>query len=148
MACDIAHSKLKERLDRGAFLPQYVKDHLIYYGIPAKTPDGYASGSLCPTTAGSIDLLYVDLLQSHGGSMIMLAKGYRSQLVTNACYKKQGGLYLGNISVDRQRCWHSRIIRAWSVCAYPELGMEVIWKIVVEDFPAFILVDDKGNDFF
>lgn len=145
LARDIAHTKLKERLDRGEDLPQYVKDHPIYYAGPAKTPDGYPSGSLGPTTAGRMDP-YVDLLQSHGASMIMLAKGNRSQQVTDACHK-HGGFYLGSIggpaAVLAQQC-----VKSLECMEYPELGMEAIWKIIVEDFPAFILVDDKGNDFF
>ncbi|NIG88649.1 class I fumarate hydratase FumA [Serratia symbiotica] len=145
VARDIAHAKLKERLDRGEGLPQYVKDHPIYYAGPAKTPDDYASGSLGPTTAGRMDP-YVDLLQSHGGSMIMLAKGNRSQQVTDACHK-HGGFYLGSIGGPAAVLAQQSIKRLECV-EYPELGMEAIWKIVVEDFPAFILVDDKGNDFF
>ncbi|BBI92305.1 putative fumarate hydratase (fumarase A), aerobic Class I [Serratia symbiotica str. Tucson] len=145
VARDIAHAKLKERLDRGEGLPQYVKDHPIYYAGPAKTPDGYASGSLGPTTAGRMDP-YVDLLQSHGGSMIMLAKGNRSQQVTDACHK-HGGFYLGSIG-GPAAVLAQQSIKSLECVEYPELGMEAIWKIVVEDFPAFILVDDKGNDFF
>ncbi|NIH11795.1 MAG: fumarate hydratase [Serratia symbiotica] len=145
VARDIAHAKLKERLDRGEGLPQYVKDHSIYYAGPAKTPDGYASGSLGPTTAGRMDP-YVDLLQSHGGSMIMLAKGNRSQQVTDACHK-HGGFYLGSIG-GPAAVLAQQSIKSLECVEYPELGMEAIWKIVVEDFPAFILVDDKGNDFF
>lgn len=142
---DIAHAKLKERLDKGEGLPQYVKDHPIYYAGPAKTPDGYASGSLGPTTAGRMDS-YVDLLQSHGGSMIMLAKGNRSQQVTDAC-SKHGGFYLGSIG-GPAAVLAQQSIKSLTCVEYPELGMEAIWKIEVEDFPAFILVDDKGNDFF
>lgn len=145
VARDIAHAKLKERLDRGEGLPQYVKDHPIYYAGPAKTPDGYASGSLGPTTAGRMDP-YVDLLQSHGASMIMLAKGNRSQQVTDACHK-HGGFYLGSIGGPAV-VLAQQSIKSLECVEYPELGMEAIWKIVVEDFPAFILVDDKGNDFF
>ncbi|CDG47007.1 class I fumarate hydratase FumA [Serratia symbiotica] len=145
VARDIAHAKLKERLDRGEGLPQYVKDHPIYYAGPAKTPEGYASGSLGPTTAGRMDP-YVDLLQSHGGSMIMLAKGNRSQQVTDACHK-HGGFYLGGIG-GPAAVLAQQSIKSLECVEYPELGMEAIWKIVVEDFPAFILVDDKGNDFF
>lgn len=145
VARDIAHAKLKERLDRGEGLPQYVKDHPIYYAGPAKTPDGYASGSLGPTTAGRMDP-YVDLLQSHGGSMIMLAKGNRSQQVTDACHK-HGGFYLGSIG-GPAAVLAQQSIKSLECLEYPELGMEAIWKIVVEDFPAFILVDDKGNNFF
>lgn len=142
---DIAHAKLKERIDRGEGLPQYIKDHPIYYAGPAKTPAGYASGSMGPTTAGRMDS-YVDLFQSHGGSMIMLAKGNRSQQVTDAC-KKYGGFYLGSIG-GPAAILAQESIRSLECLEYPELGMEAIWKIEVEDFPAFILVDDKGNDFF
>jgi fumarate hydratase class I len=142
---DIAHAKLKERIDRGEGLPQYMKDHPIYYAGPAKTPAGYASGSMGPTTAGRMDS-YVDLFQSHGGSMIMLAKGNRSQQVTDAC-KKYGGFYLGSIGGPAAILAQNSIKRL-ECLEYPELGMEAIWKIEVEDFPAFILVDDKGNDFF
>ncbi|WP_353613270.1 class I fumarate hydratase FumA [Mangrovibacter phragmitis] len=142
---DIAHARLKELLDSGEELPQYIKDHPIYYAGPAKTPEGYASGSLGPTTAGRMDS-YVDLLQSHGGSMIMLAKGNRSQQVTDAC-KKHGGFYLGSIG-GPAAVLAQQSIKSLECVAYPELGMEAIWKIEVKDFPAFILVDDKGNDFF
>ncbi|HEY3589652.1 MAG TPA: class I fumarate hydratase FumA [Buttiauxella sp.] len=145
VARDIAHAKLKELLDNGEALPQYVKDHPIYYAGPAKTPEGYASGSLGPTTAGRMDS-YVDLLQSHGASMIMLAKGNRSQQVTDACHK-HGGFYLGSIG-GPAAVLAQQSIKSLECVAYPELGMEAIWKIEVEDFPAFILVDDKGNDFF
>ena len=142
---DIAHAKLKERLDRGEDLPQYIKDHPIYYAGPAKTPEGMACGSMGPTTAGRMDP-YVDLFQSHGGSMIMLAKGNRSQQVTDAC-KKYGGFYLGSIGGPAAILAQNNI-KSIECVEYPELGMEAIWKIEVEDFPAFILVDDKGNDFF
>ncbi|MEE3663993.1 class I fumarate hydratase FumA [Brenneria sp. g21c3] len=142
---DIAHAKLKERLDNGEGLPQYVKDHPIYYAGPAKTPAGYASGSLGPTTAGRMDS-YVDLLQANGGSMIMLAKGNRSQQVTDACHK-HGGFYLGSIG-GPAAILAQNSIKSLTCVEYPELGMEAIWKIEVEDFPAFILVDDKGNDFY
>ncbi|UCZ76421.1 fumarate hydratase [Dickeya zeae] len=145
VARDIAHAKLKELLDNGGELPQYVKDHPIYYAGPAKTPEGYASGSLGPTTAGRMDS-YVDLLQSHGGSMIMLAKGNRSQQVTDACHK-HGGFYLGSIG-GPAAILAQNSIKSLECVEYPELGMEAIWRIEVEDFPAFILVDDKGNDFF
>jgi len=145
VARDIAHAKLKELLDSGEPLPQYVKDHPIYYAGPAKTPEGYASGSLGPTTAGRMDS-YVDLLQSHGASMIMLAKGNRSQQVTDACHK-HGGFYLGSIG-GPAAVLAQNSIKSLECVAYPELGMEAIWKIEVENFPAFILVDDKGNDFF
>jgi fumarate hydratase class I len=142
---DIAHAKLKERIDRGEGMPQYMKDHPIYYAGPAKTPEGYASGSMGPTTAGRMDS-YVDLFQSHGGSMVMLAKGNRSQQVTDAC-KKYGGFYLGSIG-GPAAILAQNSIKSLECLEYPELGMEAIWKIEVEDFPAFILVDDKGNDFF
>ena len=142
---DIAHAKLKERLDRGEDLPQYIKDHPIYYAGPAKTPEGMACGSMGPTTAGRMDP-YVDLFQEHGGSMIMLAKGNRSQQVTDAC-KKHGGFYLGSIGGPAAILAQNNI-KSIECVEYPELGMEAIWKIEVEDFPAFILVDDKGNDFF
>ena len=142
---DIAHAKLKERLDRGEDLPQYIKDHPIYYAGPAKTPAGMACGSMGPTTAGRMDS-YVDLFQSHGGSMIMLAKGNRSQQVTDAC-KNHGGFYLGSIGGPAAILAQNNI-KSIECVEYPELGMEAIWKIEVEDFPAFILVDNKGNDFF
>ncbi len=145
VARDIAHAKLKELIDNGEELPQYVKDHPIYYAGPAKTPEGYASGSLGPTTAGRMDS-YVDLLQSHGASMVMLAKGNRSQQVTDACHK-HGGFYLGSIG-GPAAVLAQQSIKSLECVAYPELGMEAIWKIEVENFPAFILVDDKGNDFF
>ncbi|WP_438436788.1 class I fumarate hydratase FumA [Kluyvera sichuanensis] len=145
VARDIAHAKLKELLDNGEELPQYVKDHPIYYAGPAKTPEGYASGSLGPTTAGRMDS-YVDLLQSHGASMVMLAKGNRSQQVTDACHQ-HGGFYLGSIG-GPAAVLAQNSIKSLECVAYPELGMEAIWKIEVENFPAFILVDDKGNDFF
>lgn len=142
---DIAHAKLKERLDRGEDLPQYIKDHPIYYAGPAKTPEGMACGSMGPTTAGRMDS-YVDLFQSHGGSMVMLAKGNRSQQVTDAC-QKFGGFYLGSIGGPAAILAQNNI-KSIECVEYPELGMEAIWKIEVENFPAFILVDDKGNDFF
>ena len=142
---DIAHAKLKERLDRGEDLPQYIKDHPIYYAGPAKTPAGMACGSMGPTTAGRMDS-YVDLFQSHGGSMVMLAKGNRAQCVTDACHK-YGGFYLGSIGGPAAILAQNNI-KSIECVEYPELGMEAIWKIEVEDFPAFILVDDKGNDFF
>ena len=145
VARDIAHAKLKERLDRGEGLPQYMKDHPIYYAGPAKTPEGMPSGSFGPTTAGRMDS-YVDLFHSHGGAMITLAKGKRSQQVTDAC-KKYGGFYLGSIGGPAAILAKENIKKV-EVLEYPELGMEAIWKIEVEDFPAFILVDDKGNDFF
>lgn len=142
---DIAHAKLKERIDAGLGLPQYIKDHPIYYAGPAKTPEGYASGSFGPTTAGRMDS-YVDLFQENGGSMIMIAKGNRDQNVTDAC-KKHGGFYLGSIGGPAAILAKDNIKKV-EVLEYPELGMEAIWKIEVVDFPAFILVDDKGNDFF
>lgn len=142
---DIAHAKLQAMLDKGEDLPQYIKDHPIYYAGPAKKPEGYASGSLGPTTAGRMDS-YVDAFQSHGGSLIMLSKGNRSQQVTDAC-KKHGGFYLGSIG-GPAAILAQNSIKSLECIAYPELGMEAIYKIEVEDFPAFILVDDKGNDFF
>ncbi|MXY16344.1 MAG: fumarate hydratase [Acidobacteria bacterium] len=145
VARDIAHAKLKERIDNGEGLPQYIKDHMVYYAGPAKRPEGRASGSFGPTTAGRMDS-YVDLFQSHGGSRVMLAKGNRSAQVTAAC-KRHGGFYLGSIGGPAARLAdHS--IRKVEVLEYPELGMEAVWKIEVEDFPAFIVVDDKGNDFY
>ncbi|MGE0091595.1 MAG: fumarate hydratase [Bacteroidales bacterium] len=145
VARDIAHAKLKERIESGEGLPQYVKDHPIYYAGPAKTPVGYASGSFGPTTAGRMDS-YVNLLQSHGGSMIMIAKGNRSKQVTDSC-KQYGGFYLGSIGGPAAILAQENIKKV-ELLEYPELGMEAIWKIDVENFPAFILVDDKGNDFF
>jgi fumarate hydratase, class I len=142
---DIAHAKLKERIDKGEGLPQYMKDHPIYYAGPAKTPKGMPSGSFGPTTAGRMDS-YVDLLQGQGGSRVMIAKGNRAQAVTDAC-KKHGGFYLGSIGGPAALLAKENIKKV-EVLEYPELGMEAIWKIEVEDFPAFILVDDKGNDFF
>ena len=145
VARDIAHARLKERLDSGAGLPQYVKDHMVYYAGPAKQPKGRASGSFGPTTAGRMDS-YVDLFQSQGGSMVMLAKGNRGKQVRDAC-AKWGGFYLGSIGGPAARLAdHS--IKKVSVQEYEELGMEAIWKIEVEDFPAFIVTDDKGNDFY
>ncbi|MCG6923902.1 MAG: fumarate hydratase [Acidobacteria bacterium] len=145
VARDIAHARLKERLDRGEGLPQYVKDHPVYYAGPAKTPEGLPSGSFGPTTAGRMDP-YVDLFQSHGGSMVMIAKGNRSKPVTEAC-QKHGGFYLGSIG-GPAALLAKESIRKVELLEYPELGMEAIYKIEVVDFPAFILVDDKGNDFF
>ncbi|HEX8043614.1 fumarate hydratase, partial [Candidatus Deferrimicrobium sp.] len=142
---DIAHAKLKERIDKGEGLPQYIKDHPIYYAGPAKTPRGMPSGSFGPTTAGRMDS-YVDLFQSHGGSLVMIAKGNRSKAVTDAC-RKHGGFYLGSIGGPAALLAQENIKKV-EVLEYPELGMEAIWKIEVEDFPAFILVDDKGNDFY
>lgn len=145
VARDIAHAKLKARLDAGEDLPQYIKDYPVLYAGPAKTPEGYACGSMGPTTANRMDP-YVDEFQEHGGSLVMIAKGNRTQVVTDAC-KKHGGFYLGTIggvaAVLSQSC-----IKSIECVEYPELGMEAVWKIRVEDFPAFILVDDKGHDFF
>jgi len=145
VARDIAHAKLKERIDNGEGLPQYAKDNAVYYAGPAKTPKGMASGSFGPTTAARMDS-YVDLFQENGGSMVMLAKGNRSQAVTDAC-KKHGGFYLGSIGGPAAQLTQD-CIKKIEVLEYEELGMEAIWKIDVEDFPAFIVVDDKGNDFF
>ena len=142
---DIAHAKLKERIESGEGLPQYIKDHPIYYAGPAKTPEGMPSGSFGPTTAGRMDP-YVDLFQSNGGSMIMIAKGNRSQKVTDAC-NKYGGFYLGSIGGPAALLAQENITKV-ELLEYPELGMEAIYKINVKDFPAFILVDDKGNDFY
>lgn len=142
---DIAHAKLKERLDKGEGLPQYLKDHIIYYAGPAKTPPGYASGSFGPTTAGRMDS-YVPIFQALGGSMVMLAKGNREKIVTDSC-KKYGGFYLGSIGGPAARLGKECITQV-KILEYPELGMEAIYEITVKDFPAFILVDDKGNDFF
>ena len=142
---DIAHAKIKERLDKGQGLPQYLKDHPIYYAGPAKTPKGMPSGSFGPTTAGRMDS-YVELFQSHGGSLVMIAKGNRSKAVTDAC-KKHGGFYLGSTGGPAARLAQD-CIRKVEVLEYPELGMEAVWRIEVENFPAFIVVDDKGNDFF
>ncbi len=142
---DIAHAKIKERLDAGEEMPQYLRDHPIYYAGPAKTPEGYASGSFGPTTAGRMDS-YVDQFQAAGGSMVMLAKGNRSQQVADAC-KRHGGFYLGSIGGPAARLAKDSI-RSVEVLEYPELGMEAVWKIEVEDFPAFIIIDDKGEDFY
>jgi fumarate hydratase class I len=145
VARDIAHAKLKERLDSGQGLPQYFKDHIIYYAGPAKTPKGRPSGSFGPTTAGRMDA-YVPLFQAQGASMVMLAKGNRSAVVTEAC-KQYGGFYLGSIGGPAARLGRDCITHM-ELLEFPELGMEAIYKIRVKDFPAFILVDDKGNDFF
>ncbi len=142
---DIAHAKIKERLDAGEPMPQYLKDHPIYYAGPAKKPEGMPSGSFGPTTAGRMDS-YVDQFQAAGGSMVMIAKGNRSQQVTDACHK-HGGFYLGSIGGPAAILAQDSIKNV-ELLEYPELGMEAIWKIEVEDFPAFILVDNKGNDFF
>lgn len=145
VARDIAHAKIKERLDRGEDIPQYLKDHPVLYAGPAKTPKGMPCGSMGPTTANRMDS-YVDLFQSKGGSLIMIAKGNRTQAVTDAC-QKHGGFYLGSIG-GPAAVLSQHSIRSIECVEYPELGMEAVWKIEVEDFPAFILVDDKGNDFF
>ena len=145
VARDIAHAKIQERLDAGEEMPQYLKDHPVYYAGPAKTPEGYASGSFGPTTAGRMDS-YVKSFQAAGGSMVMLAKGNRSKQVTEAC-NEYGGFYLGSIGGPAARLAQD-CIKSVEVLEYPELGMEAVWKIEVEDFPAFIVVDDKGNDFF
>jgi len=145
VARDAAHAKIRERLERGEPMPGYFKDHPIYYAGPAKTPEGYASGAFGPTTAGRMDS-FVDQFQSHGGSMVMLAKGNRSKEVREAC-QKHGGFYLGSIGGPAARLAQD-CIRKVEVVEYPELGMEAIWKIEVENFPAFIVIDDKGNDFF
>jgi fumarate hydratase class I len=145
VARDIAHAKLKERLDRGESLPDYFRNHPVYYAGPAKTPEGMPSGSFGPTTAGRMDS-YVAQFQAAGGSMIMLAKGNRSKAVTESC-KNHGGFYLGSVGGAAAGLAQNHI-RKIEVIEYPELGMEAIWKIEVEDFPAFIIVDDKGNDFF
>jgi fumarate hydratase class I len=145
VARDIAHAKIQERLDAGQGLPDYLKDHCVYYAGPAKTPAGYASGSFGPTTAGRMDS-YVEAFQAAGGSLVMLAKGNRSQQVTEAC-KKHGGFYLGSIGGPAARLAQD-CIKKVEVLEYPELGMEAVWRIEVVDFPAFIVVDDKGNDFF
>jgi fumarate hydratase, class I len=145
VARDIAHAKLQERLDRGEGLPQYIKDHPVYYAGPAKTPAGFATGSFGPTTAGRMDS-YVEAFQAAGGSLVMLAKGNRSKAVLNAC-RKYGGFYLGSVGGPAARLAQD-CIKHVEVLEYPELGMEAVWKIEVEDFPAFIVMDDKGNDFY
>jgi fumarate hydratase class I len=145
VARDIAHAKLKERLDRGEGLPAYIKDHPVYYAGPAKTPAGYATGSFGPTTAGRMDS-YVAEFQKAGGSLVMLAKGNRSRAVREAC-KANGGFYLGSVGGPAARLALD-CIRKVEVLEYPELGMEAVWRIEVEDFPAFIVIDDKGNDFY
>ncbi len=145
VARDLAHARLRERLERGESLPDYFKNHPVYYAGPAKTPEGHASGSFGPTTAGRMDA-YVDQFQAAGGSMVMLAKGNRSAAVREAC-KKHGGFYLGSIGGAAANLAEN-CIRKVEVLAYPELGMEAIWRIEVENFPAFIVIDDKGNDFF
>ena len=145
VARDIAHAKIRERLEAGDGLPQYMKDHCVYYAGPAKTPAGYASGSFGPTTAGRMDA-YVGEFQAAGGSFVMLAKGNRSRQVTEAC-KTYGGFYLGSIGGPAARLALDCITKV-EVLEYAELGMEAVWKIEVQNFPAFIVVDDKGNDFF
>jgi fumarate hydratase class I len=145
VARDIAHAKIKERLDAGEPMPQYLRDHCVYYAGPAKTPEGYASGSFGPTTAGRMDS-YVEQFQAAGGSLVMLAKGNRSKVVTDAC-QSYGGFYLGSVGGPAARLAQDCITEV-DVLEYPELGMEAVWKISVRDFPAFVVVDDKGNDFF
>ncbi len=145
VARDIAHAKIKERIEKGLGMPSYMKDFMVYYAGPAKTPKGYASGSFGPTTAGRMDS-YVDLFQSLGGSLVMLAKGNRSKAVAEAC-KKYGGFYLGSIGGPGARLAQD-CIKKVEVLEYPELGMEAVWKIEVENFPAFVVMDDQGNDFF
>jgi len=145
VARDIAHAKIAERLDAGEEMPAYLRDHAVYYAGPAKTPAGYASGSFGPTTAGRMDS-YVERFQATGGSFVMLAKGNRSKQVTEAC-QRYGGFYLGSIGGPAARLAQD-CIRKVDVLEYPELGMEAVWKIEVEDFPVFIIIDDKGNDFY
>jgi fumarate hydratase class I len=145
VARDLAHARIKEMLDRGEPLPDYLKDHAVYYAGPAKTPEGYASGSFGPTTAGRMDS-YVDQFQKAGGSFVMLAKGNRSPAVTTAC-NENGGFYLGSIGGPAARLAQDNITKV-EVLDFPELGMEAVWRIEVVDFPAFVVVDDKGNDFF
>jgi fumarate hydratase class I len=145
VARDLAHAKIKELIDSGKPMPQYFKDYAVYYAGPAKTPTGYASGSFGPTTAGRMDS-YVEQFQSLGGSMIMLAKGNRSAAVSQSC-KKYGGFYLGSIGGPAARLAQD-CIKKVEVLDYEELGMEAVWKIEVENFPAFIIIDDKGNDFY
>jgi fumarate hydratase, class I len=145
VARDIAHARLQERLDRGDGLPDYIKDHPVYYAGPAKTPTGYATGSFGPTTAGRMDS-YVPTFQAAGGSLVMLAKGNRSKAVREAC-KTHGGFYLGSVGGPAARLAQD-CIRRVDVLEYPELGMEAVWRIEVENFPAFIVIDDKGNDFY
>ena len=145
VARDIAHARIKQMLDEGKPMPEYMKKHPVYYAGPAKTPDGMASGSFGPTTAGRMDP-YVDLFQKNGGSMVMVAKGNRSQAVTDAC-KANGGFYLGSIG-GPAAVLAKNSIKSVEVVDFPELGMEAVRKIYVENFPAFIIVDDKGNDFF
>ncbi|MCC7283740.1 MAG: fumarate hydratase C-terminal domain-containing protein, partial [Acetobacteraceae bacterium] len=145
VARDIAHAKIQERLDRGEGMPQYLKDHPVYYAGPAKTPHGMPTGAFGPTTAGRMDS-YVDAFQAAGGSFVMLAKGNRSRAVRDAC-RKYGGFYLGSVGGPAARLAQD-CIRKVEVLEFPELGMEAVWRIEVEDFPAFIVTDDKGNDFY
>jgi fumarate hydratase class I len=145
VARDLAHAKLRERLESGKGLPDYIKNHPVYYAGPAKTPTGYASGAFGPTTAGRMDS-FVDQFQAAGGSMVMLAKGNRSAQVRDAC-KTHGGFYLGSIGGSAANLALNAIKKV-EVLEYPELGMEAVWRIEVENFPAFIVMDDKGNDFF
>jgi len=145
VARDLAHAKIKERIDAGEGLPRYLRDHAVYYAGPAKTPAGYASGSFGPTTAGRMDS-YVDQFQAEGGSLVMIAKGNRSRAVTEAC-QRHGGFYLGSVGGPAARLAQECITKV-EVLEYAELGMEAVWRIEVHDFPAFIVVDDKGNDFF
>ena len=145
VARDIAHARLKERLEREGDLPEYFKDHMVYYAGPAKRPQGYASGSFGPTTAGRMDS-YVDLFQQHGASMVMLAKGNRSKQVREAC-RKYGGFYLGSIGGPAARLTEHSIKKV-EVLEYEDLGMEAIWRIEVDEFPAFIIIDSQGNDFY
>jgi fumarate hydratase class I len=145
VARDLAHSKIRERLERGEPMPDYLKHHPVYYAGPAKTPKGFASGSFGPTTAGRMDS-FVEQFQAAGGSLVMLAKGNRSKQVRDAC-QKHGGFYLGSVGGPAARL-AQECIKKVEVLEYPELGMEAVWKIEVVDFPAFIVIDDKGNDFF
>ena len=145
VARDIAHAKIRERIENGEPMPEYMLKHPVYYAGPAKTPEGMPSGSFGPTTAGRMDS-YVDQFQALGGSMIMVAKGNRSKQVTDAC-QKHGGFYLGSIGGPAAEL-AANCIKKVELLEYPELGMEAVWKIEIEDFPAFIVVDDKGNDFF
>ena len=145
VARDIAHARILEKLERGEDMPEYFKNHPVYYAGPAKTPEGYASGSFGPTTAGRMDS-YVDRFQSAGGSLVMLAKGNRSKAVTDAC-QQHGGFYLGSIGGPAARLAKDNI-RKVEVLDFADLGMEAVWRIEVENFPAFIVVDDKGHDFF
>jgi fumarate hydratase, class I len=145
VARDLAHAKIRARLEAGEGMPHYFKDHPVYYAGPAKTPEGFASGSFGPTTAGRMDS-YVDQFQAHGGSLVMLAKGNRAKEVREAC-ARHGGFYLGSIGGAAARLAQD-CIKKVEVLEHPELGMEAIWRIEVENFPAFIVIDDKGNDFF